>query len=154
MSTSPPTRNRLHENQWKIDPPIYPDSKLAMEVPAERYAYVAALDPDHKSHSDALLVVDVDPTSQSFGEVPERADLPEIGDELHHFGLERVTVRRCAPSLGIRIWSGVRRESQTNEVELPYSRAARAVVHLQEPRRGVSRGGKEAGTAVEVALHE
>jgi 56kDa selenium binding protein (SBP56) len=69
MSTSPPTCNRFDENQWKIDPPIY---------------------PDHKSHSDALLVVDVDPTSQSFGEVPERADLPDIGDELHHFGLERV----------------------------------------------------------------
>jgi 56kDa selenium binding protein (SBP56) len=90
MSTSPPTCNRFYENQSKIDPPIYPDSKLAMQVPAERYAYVAALDPDHKSHSDALLVVDVDPTSRSFGEVPERADLPDIGDELHHFGLERV----------------------------------------------------------------
>jgi 56kDa selenium binding protein (SBP56) len=40
-----------------------------MESPAERYAYVAALAPDNKSRSDALLVVDVDAFSGSYGKI-------------------------------------------------------------------------------------
>jgi 56kDa selenium binding protein (SBP56) len=40
-----------------MDPTFYPTDRLAMESPAERYAYVAALAPSNESHSDALLVV-------------------------------------------------------------------------------------------------
>jgi selenium-binding protein 1 len=47
-------RTRFHENQWKTDPTFYPTAKLAMEAPAERYAYVAALAPDHQSRSDSV----------------------------------------------------------------------------------------------------
>jgi hypothetical protein len=43
-----------------------------MESPPERYAYVAALAPDNKSRSDALLVVDLDASSGSYGNAPER----------------------------------------------------------------------------------
>jgi hypothetical protein len=46
-----------------------------MEGPAERYAYVAALAPDQKSRSDALILVDVDPASQSYGEVAGQLNL-------------------------------------------------------------------------------
>ena len=66
-----------------------------MEAPAERYAYVAALAPDQKSRSDALLVVDVDPASQSYGEVAGRLDVPNIGDELHHFGWNACSTALC-----------------------------------------------------------
>jgi hypothetical protein len=50
MSTSerPADRTRFHQNQWKSDPTFYPTARLAMEAPAERYAYVAALVPDQK----------------------------------------------------------------------------------------------------------
>jgi hypothetical protein len=37
------TRTRFHENQWKTDPTFYPTAKLAMEAPAERYAYCCRL---------------------------------------------------------------------------------------------------------------
>ena len=40
-----------------------------MEAPRERLAYVAALAPDNKSRSDAMLVVDVDSTSSTYGSV-------------------------------------------------------------------------------------
>ncbi len=78
MSTSEDSANRtrFHQNRWSTDPTFYPTAKLAMEAPAERYAYVAALAPDQKSRGDALLVVDVDPASQSYSEVAGRLDLP------------------------------------------------------------------------------
>jgi methanethiol oxidase len=66
-----------------------------MEAPAERCAYVAALAPDQKSRSDALLVVDVEPTSPSYGQVAGRLDLPNIGDELHHFGWNACSSALC-----------------------------------------------------------
>jgi selenium-binding protein 1 len=50
----------------EADPTFYPTARLAMEAPAERYAYVAALAPDQKSRSDALLVIDVDPWCAAF----------------------------------------------------------------------------------------
>jgi len=40
------------------DPTFYPSPKLAMEAPAENYAYVLMLSPDG-SQPDALGVVDV-----------------------------------------------------------------------------------------------
>jgi len=56
MSTSEHSANRIrfHQNRWSTDPTFYPIARLAMEAPAERYAYVAALAPDQKSHGDAL----------------------------------------------------------------------------------------------------
>jgi methanethiol oxidase len=97
MSTSAhsPNRTRFYENQWKTDPTFYPTARLAMEAPAERYAYVAALAPDHKSRSDALLVVDVDPTSSSYGNVAGQLELPNTGDELHHFGWNACSSALC-----------------------------------------------------------
>src|ERR1700726_2970291 len=97
MSTSEQSANhtRFHENRWSTDPTFYPTARLAMEGPAERYAYVAALAPDQKSRSDALLVVDVDPASQSYGEVAGQLNLPNIGDELHHCGWNACSTALC-----------------------------------------------------------
>ena len=58
---------RQSQFRWKTDPTFYPTARLAMESPAERYGYVAALAPDNKSRTDALLVVDVDASSGSYG---------------------------------------------------------------------------------------
>ena len=66
-----------------------------MESPGERYAYVAGLAPDNKSRSDALLVVDVDPSSASHGKIVGQLDLPNIGDELHHFGWNACRTALC-----------------------------------------------------------
>jgi selenium-binding protein 1 len=66
-----------------------------MESPAERYAYVAALAPDGKSRSDALLVVDVDASFGSYGKIVGQLDLPNCGDELHHFGWNACSTALC-----------------------------------------------------------
>lgn len=54
----------------------------AIAGPAEKLAYVALLEPD------AMAVVDVDPTSDSYGSIVGRWDPPaqEIADEFHHHG--------------------------------------------------------------------
>src|SRR6516164_7944868 len=87
--------SRQPQFRWKTDPTFYPTARLAMESPAERYAYVAALAPDNKSRSDALLVVDVAASSRSYGKIVGQLDLPKIGDELHHFGWNACSSALC-----------------------------------------------------------
>src|SRR5215469_15054054 len=71
--------------QWRPDQTFYPSPKMAMESSPETTAFVAMLDPT-RAKPDALAVVDVEPTSRTYGEVVERVDMPHRGDELHHFG--------------------------------------------------------------------
>ena len=81
--------------RWTTDPTFYPTARLAMEAPREKIAYVAALAPDRTSRSDALFVVDVDPASPSYGTTVGRVDLPNTGDELHHFGWNACSAALC-----------------------------------------------------------
>lgn len=69
----------------RTDPTFHPSPKLAMEAEPERIAYTALLSPD-ASRPDALAVVDVDPSSKTYGSVLYRLDMPNKGDEFHHFG--------------------------------------------------------------------
>src|SRR5262245_2709695 len=68
------------------DPTFYPSPRLAMEAPPERLAYVCLLNPRRAGRPDALGVVDVDVNSASCGQLVGQLDLPNVGDELHHFG--------------------------------------------------------------------
>ena len=70
---------------WTPDASFYPSPRMAMKAPAEKLAYVAAFDPDRKTH-DALTVVDVDPASKSYSQIIGNVAMPNVGDELHHFG--------------------------------------------------------------------
>ena len=66
------------------DTTFYPSPRLAMQAPPETIAYVAMLNPG--GGPDALTVVDVDPTSKTYGRQLSQVDMPNPGDELHHFG--------------------------------------------------------------------
>ncbi len=72
--------------QWRPDPSFYPSPKLATQAPPEKHAFVALLNPRHHGKPDALAVVDVDPNSKSYAHVVGQVDMPNAGDELHHFG--------------------------------------------------------------------
>jgi selenium-binding protein 1 len=67
------------------DQTFYPSPTMAMSAPAETIAYVALLNPNPNAN-DAIAVIDVDPGSTAFGAVIGRVNMPEPGDELHHFG--------------------------------------------------------------------
>src|SRR6266576_3095956 len=45
--------------------------------------------------SGPLVVVDVDPTSRSYGRVVGRVEMPNVGDELHHFGWNACSSALC-----------------------------------------------------------
>jgi 56kDa selenium binding protein (SBP56) len=68
------------------DPTFYPSPKMAMEAPAEKLAYLALLNPKLTGKPDAIAVVDVDPASKTYSQVVGRVEMPNAGDELHHFG--------------------------------------------------------------------
>jgi len=71
--------------RWVPDPSFYPSPRLAAKAPPEQHAYVVEFEPD-RTQPDRLAVVDVDPGSPTCGQVIGRADMPTVGDQLHHFG--------------------------------------------------------------------
>jgi methanethiol oxidase len=77
------------------DPTFYPSARLAMQAPVERLAYVALLNPQQDGRPDGMAVVDVDPTSKSYGRLVGRLDMPNAGDELHHFGWNACSSALC-----------------------------------------------------------
>ena len=77
------------------DPTFYPSPRLAMQAPPERLAYVAALNPPGGTLNDAMLVIDVDPASASYGKRVGQTVLPNAGDELHHFGWNACSSALC-----------------------------------------------------------
>jgi methanethiol oxidase len=79
----------------KADPTFYASPKLAMQAPKETLAYVAALNANGNKKPDAMVVVDVDPASKSFGQIVGRTDMPNAGDELHHFGWNACSSALC-----------------------------------------------------------
>jgi methanethiol oxidase len=70
---------------WKPDPTFYPSPRMAMQAPPEKIAYVASFDPERKV-PDGIAVVDVNPSSKTYGKIINTVAMPNAGDELHHFG--------------------------------------------------------------------
>jgi selenium-binding protein 1 len=70
---------------WRPDQSFYPSPRMAMQAPQEKLAFVAMLDPTRRK-PDALRVVDVNPESKTYGESVGGVEMPNAGDELHHFG--------------------------------------------------------------------
>ena len=70
---------------FRSDPTFYPSARLASQAPPERHAFVAALNPNGSALHDALVTVDVDPSSSTYGSVVGKVEMPNAGDELHHF---------------------------------------------------------------------
>jgi methanethiol oxidase len=67
------------------DPTFYPSPTMALHAPTETLAYVALIN-SRSGGADAIGVVDVDPASSGYGRLVGQADMPNAGDELHHFG--------------------------------------------------------------------
>ena len=66
------------------DTTFYPSAAMATKAPPEAIAYVAMLNPN--GGPDAVTVVDVSSKSRNYGEPISQLDMPNVGDELHHFG--------------------------------------------------------------------
>jgi len=77
------------------DPTFYPSPKMATEAPAETLAYVALLTSNGNGTKDALGVVDTDRRSPTYGRLVNKLDLPNGGNELHHFGWNACSSHLC-----------------------------------------------------------
>jgi methanethiol oxidase len=69
------------------DTPGFASPKEAMKAPREKLLFVACTYANTGIEKpDYLAVVDADPDSKTYSQVVHRLKLPEVGDELHHFG--------------------------------------------------------------------
>ena len=59
---------------------------MAMQALPEALAYVSLINPSRQGAPDALGVVDLHPASHTYGAIVGQVDMPDAGDELHHFG--------------------------------------------------------------------
>jgi len=67
--------------------PGYASPQVAREQPPEKFVYVASLyEGTGIDRPDFIAVVDVDPSRPTYGQIVHRTEMPNVGDELHHFG--------------------------------------------------------------------
>jgi selenium-binding protein 1 len=81
----------------KPDPSFYPSPASAIAGPREELAYVVTLNTGTNGdrRPDALTVVDLQEGSSTYGTTIGRLDMPNIGDELHHFGWNACSSALC-----------------------------------------------------------
>jgi selenium-binding protein 1 len=82
---------------WKPDPTFYPSPRSAAAAPPEELAYVVTLNVGSNGNQrpDALNVVDLNPNSTTYATRVGRLDMPNVGDELHHFGWNACSSALC-----------------------------------------------------------
>jgi selenium-binding protein 1 len=69
------------------DTPGYASPQQAMKGPREKLLFVTCTYANTGiDKPDYLAVVDADPASQTYSQVVHRLKMPNVGDELHHFG--------------------------------------------------------------------
>jgi selenium-binding protein 1 len=64
----------------------------------ERFLYVTSI-AQSATDPDFVAVIGADPRRSDFGRIVNRIDMPEVGDELHHFGYSRDRKRLIVPGL-------------------------------------------------------
>ena len=79
------------------DPTFYPSARQAMQTPPEKYGYVAYLNSGN-GKPDGLAIIDLDPNSETYSKVLSKLELPNTGDELHHFGWNACSSALCPSS--------------------------------------------------------
>ncbi len=67
--------------------PTYASPADAMKAPPEKFAFVPAIYVGTETkRPDYMATVDIDPKSPTFSKVVGRFEMPNVGDELHHYG--------------------------------------------------------------------
>jgi selenium-binding protein 1 len=64
----------------------------------ERFLYVSTIAQSDRD-PDFIAVIGADPDYADFGEIVNRVDMPNVGDELHHFGYSADQQRLIVPGL-------------------------------------------------------
>ncbi len=89
--------------------PGFASPEEARKQPPEQFVYVACLyEGTGINEPDFLAVVDTDPESATYSQVVERLPMPNVGDELHHFGWNRCSSACHGPDRSHLIVPGFR----------------------------------------------
>jgi selenium-binding protein 1 len=64
----------------------------------ERYLYVSTI-AQSPADPDFIAVIGADPRRPDFGKIVNRVDMPNVGDELHHYGYSHDQKRLLVPGL-------------------------------------------------------
>jgi selenium-binding protein 1 len=83
--------------RWTPDPSFYASPGVASAAPRESLAYVATLNTgtNGDARPDAITVLDLEDGSPTYGQLVGRLDMPNVGDELHHFGWNACSSALC-----------------------------------------------------------
>lgn len=81
-----------------VEPSVRGSDAAAPQGQQERYLYVATI-ARSTSDPDFVAVIGADPDRPGFGEIVNRVDMPNVGDELHHFGYSANQKRLIVPGL-------------------------------------------------------
>src|SRR5215207_8721563 len=88
---------------------FYASPREAMEAPPEEHLYLACLHRGTGTDSpDFMAVIGADPDSEGYGEVVSETPMPNVGDELHHFGWNRCSSACHGPDRSHLIVPGFR----------------------------------------------
>src|SRR5690349_542009 len=97
-----PTELEVLMARLSPDPTFYATAEEASAAPPEKLGWVVTLNPaaatnggDPDAKSDALCSVDLDPESSTYGQLIGRLEMPNVGDELHHFGWNACSSALC-----------------------------------------------------------
>ena len=79
------------------DPTFYTSAAEAAAAPPEKLGYVATIDVSGNGDArpDSIGVIDLDPDSSDYGRRVGRVEMPQAGDELHHFGWNACSSALC-----------------------------------------------------------
>ncbi len=98
LCAAPPNLQMGRAEKQADDLRTFATPSAAQQSPAERLAYVAVLYAGTGiQQPDFLATIDVDPASKTYSQVVHRLRMPNVGDELHHFGWNA-----CASCHGVR----------------------------------------------------
>jgi selenium-binding protein 1 len=68
---------------------------MAMSAPKETYAYLSVVQSIDANKPDALLTIDLNLESPTYGTIIGRVTMKNVGDELHHFGWNACSSALC-----------------------------------------------------------
>lgn len=98
-----------HQHETKRPATFYLSPEDARKAPPEELLYVAALRVGTGVEApDFLAVVDADPESDTYAQIVHTTPMPNVGDELHHFGWNRCSSACHGPDRSHLIVPGMR----------------------------------------------
>jgi methanethiol oxidase len=88
---------------------FYASPEYAEKAAPEKLLYLACIHVGTGVEgSDFVAVVDADPGSDNYGEIVHETAMPNVGDELHHFGWKRCSSACHGPDRSHLIVPGFR----------------------------------------------